>query len=89
MGPNDEVFTENRPQNERILRENGARKSLFLPSWLETKKVIRELGKKYGLKNHTDWVRFTKTHNKLLKDLKIPAKPQIYTKERVWGKMKK
>ena len=60
----------------------------FLP-WHEAKKVYRELAKKYDLKNYTDWVRFTKTHHKLLEDLKIPAKPQIYTKERVWGKMKK
>ena len=58
--------------------------------WPEAKKEYRKLAKQYNLKNSTDWWRFTKTHVRLLNKLKIPASPRIiYTKEKVWRKMKK
>jgi len=59
-------------------------------SWLpfpEAKKVYRELIKKYKIKN---WRTFAKKHKKLLEKLNLPARPDlIYTKEKVWSKMKK
>ena len=67
----------------RVKRSNE-----FLP-WHEAKKIYQKLAKQYGIKNLADWTRFTKTHQKLLVDLKIPAHPQIYTKERVWRNIKK
>ena len=62
---------------------------IYLP-FKEAKIVYRRLAKQYGLKNGTDWRRFVKTHQKLLNDLRIPANPgAIYTKEKVWARMKK
>ena len=61
----------------------------FLP-WPQAKQKIRELGKKYGLKNRKDWTKFAQTHKNLLEKLYLPANPwRIYTKERVWSKTKK
>ena len=58
-------------------------------SWKEAKPIYRKLAKQYGLQNRADWKRFVKTHKKLLDKLHIPVNPQvIYTKERVWSKMK-
>ena len=60
----------------------------YLP-WKEAKPIYRRLAKEYGLTNDSDWRKFAKSHRKLLYDLKIPVTPsQIYTKERVWRKMK-
>ena len=60
---------------------------VFLP-WSKAKKEYQKLAQKYGLKNYTDWVRFgQKNKNKIPKNL--PLSPwRIYTKERVWRKMK-
>ena len=60
----------------------------YLP-WKEAKPIYRRLAKEYGIKNGSDWIKFAKTHKKLLDDLKIAAKPSIsYTKAKVWKKMK-
>ena len=43
------------------------------------------LAKKYGLKNGSDWKKFTAKHQRELSELNIPAKPWVvYTKARVW-----
>ena len=61
----------------------------YLP-FKEAQKEYKKLAKQYGLKNGQDWTRFARTHKKLLEDLRLPANPRIiYTKERVWRKMKK
>jgi hypothetical protein len=58
-------------------------------TWKEAKPIYRKLAKEYGLKNGTDWMEFAKMHKKLLEDLRIPRAPhEVYTKERVWRKMK-
>ena len=59
-------------------------------SFEEAKIEIRKLGKQHKLKNQADWVRFARTHKKLLSDLHLPIEPWvIYSKERVWSRMKK
>ena len=58
-------------------------------TWKEAKPIYRRLAKEYGLKNGKDWIEFAKSHKKLLGDLRIPRYPhEVYTKERVWRKMK-
>ncbi len=62
---------------------------IYLP-WPDAKKEYQKLAKKYGLRGYSDWARFARTHKKLLNDLRIPANPgAIYTKEKVWARMKK
>ena len=59
---------------------------IWLP-FKEAQKEYRKLAKKHGIKGLSDWRRFLKTH-KLPANL--PRTPEkIYTKERVWRKMKK
>jgi len=58
-------------------------------SMREAKPIYQRLAKEYGLKGIVDWNEFAKKNKKLLEKLKIPAKPErVYTKERVWRKMK-
>ena len=60
----------------------------YLP-WPEAKIEYRRLAKQHGIKNGAGWKKFSKTHKKLLDDLRIPVNPwQTYTLERVWRKMK-
>ena len=57
------------------------------PPFEEAKKEYRRLGKKYGIKNRTQWFEFAKS-DKMPKHLpKFPEK--AYTKERVMRKAKK
>ena len=59
-------------------------------SFKEAQLIYKKLAKQYHLIGYADWLRFARTHKKLLDDLRIPANPwQTYTKERVWRKMKK
>ena len=59
---------------------------IWLP-FKEAQKEYQKIAKKYGIKTILDWHRFLKTH-KLPANL--PRTPEkIYTKERVWRKMKK
>ena len=61
----------------------------YLP-WPEAKIVYRRLAKKYGIKHDLQFRKFAQTHKKLLDDLLLPARPEkVYTRERVWRKMKK
>ena len=61
----------------------------YLP-WPEAKIEYRRLAKKYGFKHDLQFRKFTQTHKKLLDDLRLPAYPEkVYTRERVWRKMKK
>ena len=61
----------------------------YLP-WPEAKIEYQKLGKQYDLRNFSDWEKFAKKNKKLLKKLSLPQLPwNIYTKERVWKKMKK
>ena len=61
-------------------------KQKFYLAWPEAKKEYRKLAKKHGIRGWTDWTRFLKTH-KLPANL--PTQPnRVYTKERVWRKMK-
>lgn len=58
-------------------------------TWKEAKPIYRKLAKEYVLKNGNDWTKFANSHKKLLEDLRIPRFPhEVYTKERVWSKMK-
>ena len=58
----------------------------YLP-WSQAKIEYQKLAKKYGLKNYADWIKFSRSH-KLPPG--IPNQPwHIYTKEKVWRKMKK
>ena len=67
---------------------NTVKSKNYLP-WPEAKKEYQKLAKKYKLKNLTDWKKFRITHVKEITNLNIPAEPRIvYTKERVWRKMK-
>ena len=64
-------------------------KSENWPAWKDAKSKYAMLAKKYGLKGPSDWKKFTPKHRKELSDLNIPANPwRVYTKERVWKKMK-
>ena len=57
----------------------------YLP-WSQAKIEYQKLAKKYGLKNYADWIKFSRSH-KLPPG--IPNQPwHIYTKEKVWRKMK-
>ena len=52
--------------------------------------IIRKLREDYGLKNKADWVRFTKTHKKILEKLHLPADPVVvYSLKRAKKRMKK
>ena len=56
----------------------------------EAIKIIKKLAKKYQIKNRIEWEKFAKTHKKLLDSLKIPINiMHVYSKEKVWRKMKK
>ena len=58
-------------------------------SMREAKPIYQELAKKYGIKNRADWKKFSRTHKKLLNDLKIPQSPwQSYNEVLVRKKMK-
>ena len=60
----------------------------YLP-WSQAKIEYPRLAKEYGLNGRADWRKFAKSHKKLLKKLRIPVYPwRVYTKERVWRKMK-
>ena len=64
-------------------------KSANYLSWDEAKPIYRKLAKEYGLNGRADWIKFAKTNPKLITKLRIPRRPwSIYTKERVWSKMK-
>jgi len=55
----------------------------------EAKPIYRRLAKEYGLKNRADWKKFSITHKKLLRDLRIPQSPwQSYDKQLIRRKMK-
>ena len=59
----------------------------YLP-FIEAQKEYQKIAKQYHLVGISDWLRFAKTHKKLLDDLRIPVNPwQTYTKERVGRKM--
>tara|TARA_B100001123_G_scaffold321085_1_gene360087 strand:- start:27 stop:1211 length:1185 start_codon:yes stop_codon:yes gene_type:complete len=61
----------------------------YLP-WKEAKPIYQKLAKKYGLKNRQDWIRFARTHKKLLEKLRIPQDPwRVYSKEREWKRSMK
>ena len=47
------------------------RNKIFL-SAKEAKPVLKKLFKEYGIKNKKDWLRFAKTHGKLLEKLHLP-----------------
>ena len=61
------------------------------PEWPEAKQEYEKLGKQFGLKNMTDWRKFSKSHRKLLDELNLPTNPwNTYSKQNVWkGKIKK
>ena len=59
-------------------------------SFSEALKEYQKLAKQYHLIGLSDWNRFARTHEKLLGDLRIPANPRsVYTKEKVWKRIKK
>ena len=61
----------------------------YLP-FPEAEKQYKMLAKQYHLNNRAEWKRFTKTHQKLLDDLRIPKDPwRTYTKKRVVSRKKK
>ena len=69
--------------------QSNKKKSQSFLSAKEAALVYRKLSKEYGLKTGKDWIKFAPRHKKLLAKLQIPADPlRVYTKERVWGKMK-
>jgi hypothetical protein len=72
---------------ERIA--NQTRSAEYLP-WKEAKPIYQRLAKEYNLSGRRyEWFKFARKHKKLLSELKIPATPsEVYTKERVWRKMK-
>tara|TARA_Y100000590_G_scaffold162158_1_gene185900 strand:+ start:180 stop:1163 length:984 start_codon:yes stop_codon:yes gene_type:complete len=60
----------------------------WLP-WKDAKPIYRKLAIEYGLKNGTDWIRFSKKEISLLRKLKIPQDPwRVYSKERILRSMK-
>jgi hypothetical protein len=68
---------------------SGKIKSKNWLKWKDAKPKYAMLSKKYGLKNSSDWKKFTPKHQRELNELNIPAKPWIvYSKERIWRKMK-
>ena len=65
------------------------KKSQNWPPWKDAKKEYQKLAKKHGLKGMGDWRQFSKTHRRELEKINLPANPwRVYTKERVWRKMK-
>jgi hypothetical protein len=49
----------------------------------EAKPLYQKLFKEYGINNGSDWIRFAKTHGKLLDELHLPSKfKDVYSKER-------
>jgi len=67
-----------------------AEKSQNYLLWPKAEIEIQKLGKQHKLKNQTDWREFARTHKKLLSDLHLPIEPWvIYSKEKVWNRMKK
>ena len=56
----------------------------------EAIKLLKKLAKKYQITNKLEWEEFAKTHKELLDSLKIPINiMHVYSKEKVWRKMKK
>ena len=56
----------------------------------EVNRLLKKLGKKYQIKNRIEWEEFAKTHKELLDSLKIPINiMHVYSKEKVWSRMKK
>jgi len=68
---------------------SNTEKSKNYISWPQAKIEYKKLSEKYGLRNQKDWRNFSKTHAKQIEKLNIPANPRVvYTKEKIWGKMK-
>ena len=68
---------------------NSEKSKSFL-STKEAKPVLKKLFKEYGIKNGTDWIKFSKAHGKLLEELHIPSKPlRTYSLENANRKSKK
>ena len=68
---------------------SGLKKSQNWPPWKDAKKEYQKLAKKHGLKGMSDWREFSKTHRRELEKINLPANPwRVYTKERVWRKMR-
>lgn len=62
--------------------------TIWLP-WKQAKIEYRNLAKEHGLNNKTEWDKFAKTHKEKLLKLRLPQDPwRVYTKERVWSKIK-
>ena len=60
----------------------------YLP-WPEAQKEYQRLAKENGLENGSDWTEFSLKHKKELEKINLPSNPKlIYTKERVWKKLK-
>ena len=73
--------------NDKITNQDKAKNRLPTHKAIQ---IIRELGKEYGLKNRKDWTKFARTHKKILEKLHLPVEPfDVYSKEKVWSKMKK
>jgi hypothetical protein len=70
-------------------RISNQKKSQNFLSWPQAKIEYRKLSNKFGLTGYTDWIQFSKNNSKLLKDLNLPTDPRhVYSKEKVWAKMK-
>ena len=68
---------------------NQVKAANYLPAD-EVNRLLKKLAKKYQIKNRIEWEEFAKTHKELLDSLKIPIHiMQVYSKEKVWSKMKK
>jgi len=73
--------------NDKITNQEKSKN--FLP-YRKAHPIFRELKKKYGLKNRNDWTRFVRMNKILVEKLQIPTEPwAVYTKEKVWKRMKK
>ena len=68
---------------------NQVKSKLFLPIE-EAKPLYQKLFKEYGIKNGSDWIRFARTHGKLLDKLRLPTEPLVkYDKKNAKKKLKK
>ena len=68
---------------------SNTKKSQSFLSPQKAKPVIQKLAKEYGLKNTADWIKFVKSHKKLLQELHLPHEPlRFYSLERVTERMK-
>ena len=57
---------------------------------IETVLMLEKLFKEHDIKNLSDWLKFAKTHGKLLEELHIPSKLlRTYSKENANRKSKK